>query len=109
MIEILANDSLSIGLFPEPGADEKAPDHSTLTSFKNRLVNDAGSKTYGELFDEIIRIAQEKRVESGKFQKAVMMGKTNIIWVKKGINSAIRLKICLSPKSPTTPCYPHLG
>ena len=84
MIEILANDSLSIGLFPEFGAGEKAPDHSALTSFKNRLVNDAGSKAYGELFDEITRIAQEKEVKSGKLQKAVMMGKTIIIWVRKG-------------------------
>jgi hypothetical protein len=46
MIEILANDSLSSGIFPELGADEKAPAHSTLTLLKNRLVNDAGSKAY---------------------------------------------------------------
>jgi len=38
----LANDSLSIGLFLGPGADEKAPDHSTLTLFKNRLTQNAG-------------------------------------------------------------------
>ena len=36
-IEILANDSLSIGFFPGLAADAKAPDHSTLTLFKNRL------------------------------------------------------------------------
>ena len=84
MIEILANDSLSIGLFPGPGTDEKAPDHPTLTLLKNRLVNDAGSKAYGELFDEVIRIAQEKRVKFGKLQKAVMMGKPIIIWARKG-------------------------
>ena len=77
------NDSLSIGLFPELGADEKAPDHPTLTLLKNRLVNDAGSKAYEELFDEITRIAQEKKVKSGKLQKAVMMGETIIIWVRK--------------------------
>ena len=84
MIEILANDSLSIGPFPELGADEKAPDHPPLTLLKNRLVNDAGSKVYEELFDEVIRIAQEKRVKFGKLQKAVMMGKTIIIWARKG-------------------------
>ncbi len=68
MIEILANDSLSIGLFLGLGADEKAPDHSTLTLFKNRLINNAGLKAYEELFDEIIRIAQEKGVKFGKLQ-----------------------------------------
>jgi len=84
MIEILANDSLSIGPFPELGADEKAPAHPPLTLLKNRLVNDAGSKVYEELFDEVIRIAQEKRVKFGKLQKAVMMGKPIIIWARKG-------------------------
>ena len=69
MIETLANDSLSIGLFPWTGADEKAPAHLTLTLLKNRLVNDAGSKAYEELFDEITRIAQEKRVNSYHIQK----------------------------------------
>jgi len=68
MIEILANDSLSIGLFLGLGADEKAPDHSTLTLFKNRLIDNAGTKAYEELFDEIIRIAQEKGVKFGKLQ-----------------------------------------
>jgi len=68
MIEILANDSLSIGLFLGLGADEKAPDHSTLTLFKNRLTANAGLKVYEELFDEIIRLAQEKGVKFGKLQ-----------------------------------------
>ena len=68
MIEVLANDSLSIGLFLGLGADEKAPDHSTLTLFKNRLIQNAGLKAYEELFDEIISIAQEKGVKFGKLQ-----------------------------------------
>ena len=68
MIEVLANDSLSIGLFLGLGADEKAPDHSTLTLFKNRLVENAGLKVYEELFDEIIRVAQEKGVKFGQLQ-----------------------------------------
>jgi len=68
MIEILANDSLSIGLFLGLGANEKAPDHSTLTLFKNRLINNAGLKLYEGLFDEIITISQEKGVKFGKLQ-----------------------------------------
>jgi IS5 family transposase len=68
MIEILANDSLSIGLFLGLGADEKAPDHSTLTWFKNRLVENAGLKAYEELFDDIIRIARVRGVKFGKLQ-----------------------------------------
>jgi len=68
MIEVLVNDSLSIGLFLGLGADEKAPDHSTLTLFKNRLIENASLKVYEELFDEIIRVAQEKGVKFGQLQ-----------------------------------------
>ena len=68
MIEVLANDSLSIGLFLGLGADEKSPDHSTLTLFKNRLIQNGGAKAYEELFNEIIRIAREKGVKFGKLQ-----------------------------------------
>ena len=68
MIEVLANDSLSIGFFLGLGADKKAPDHSTLTLFKNRLIENAGIKAYEELFNEIIRVAQEKGVKFGQLQ-----------------------------------------
>ena len=68
MVEELANDSLSVGLFLGIGVNEKVPDHSTLTVFKNRLVQDAGIKVYEELFNEIVRVAQEKGVKFGKLQ-----------------------------------------
>ncbi len=68
MLEILANDSLSIGLFLGFGADEKAPDHSTLTLFKNRLAQNGGLKAYEELFDEMSRVAMAKGVEFGRLQ-----------------------------------------
>lgn len=44
------------------------PDHSTLTWFKNRLIDNAGLRAYEELFDEIIRIAPYKGVKFGKLQ-----------------------------------------
>ena len=68
MIEELANDSLSVGLFLGIGANERVPDHSTLTVFKNRLVQNAGMKVYEELFNEIVRIAHEKGVKFGRLQ-----------------------------------------
>ena len=67
-VEILANDSLSIGFFLGLGADEKAPDHSTLTLFKSRLIDNAGTKAYEELFNEIIIMAIEKGIKFGKLQ-----------------------------------------
>ncbi len=68
MVEELANDSLSVGLFLGIGANEKVPDHSTLTLFKNRLMQNAGIKVYEELFNGIIRVAQDKGVKFGKLQ-----------------------------------------
>ncbi len=68
MIEVLANDSLAIGLFLGLGTDERSPDHSTLTLFKNRLIQNTGLKAYEELFGEIIKLAQEKGVRFGQLQ-----------------------------------------
>jgi len=68
MIEELANDSLSVGLFLGIGANETVPDHSTLTLFKNRLMENAGLKVYEQLFNEVVKIAQEKGVKFGKLQ-----------------------------------------
>lgn len=67
-VEALANDSLSVGCFLGVGADSLAPDHSTLSLFKNRLLEQGGKKAYEGLFNEIIKIAQEKGVRFGSIQ-----------------------------------------
>jgi len=66
MIEVLANNSLSMARLLSLGVDEKVPDHSTLTLFKNSLLQNGGKKAYEELFDEIIMIASEKVISFGK-------------------------------------------
>jgi len=67
-VEVLANDSLSVACFLGLGADEKVPDHSTLTLFKNRLMKQDGKTAYEEIFNEIVKIAQEKGVRFGQIQ-----------------------------------------
>jgi IS5 family transposase len=67
-VEEVVNDSLSAKCFAGLAANESAPDHATLTVFKNRLIEVGGMKVYEELFDEIIKIAQEKGVKFGKLQ-----------------------------------------
>jgi len=67
-VEVLANDSLSVACFLGLGADEEAPDHSTLSLFKDRLLENGRGKAYEDLLDEIIRIAKEKGVKFGKLQ-----------------------------------------
>ncbi len=73
MTEVLASNSLSITLFLELGADEKALGHSTLILCKNRLVKNTGLKATDELFDEIIPVAQEKSVKFGMVQVVVLL------------------------------------
>lgn len=67
-VEVLANDSLSVACFLGLGANDKAPDHSTLTLFKNRLVEGGGKDAYEKIFNEIVKIAQEKGVKFGSVQ-----------------------------------------
>ncbi len=66
--EVVVNENLPVKFFVGLAVDENSPDHSTLTWFKNRLIENAGIRTYDELFDGIIIIAQEKGVKFGKLQ-----------------------------------------
>lgn len=67
-VEIVANDSLSVACFLEVGADERVPDHSTLTLFKNRILEQGGQQAYEKLFNDMIEIAVEKGVRFGPIQ-----------------------------------------
>lgn len=67
-IERIINDSISMKAFLHIALDEAAPDHSTLTKFKNRILDfDArnDSNLLKEFFDEIIVLAQIKGVDLG--------------------------------------------
>lgn len=70
-IERIINDSISMKAFLHISLDEAAPDHSTLTKFKNRIFDfDERNATdlLKEFFDEIILLAQEKNIDLGLTQ-----------------------------------------
>jgi len=48
------------------GADEPAPDHSSLTTFKERIIGAVGIKGYEAIFNELLRIAMEKGIVFGQ-------------------------------------------
>src|SRR3990172_5363676 len=48
--------------------DEAAPDHASLTVFKNRLLARRGEQVFTALFQDIIRLAQERGVGFGRIQ-----------------------------------------
>lgn len=66
--EDFANLHLAGKFFVGLGADELAPDHSTLTTFKDRITKSSGLKAYEALFNEMVRIAIEKGVRFGSVQ-----------------------------------------
>lgn len=74
-IERIVNDSISMKTFLGIALNEPAPDHSSLTRFKNRLLeykartNDE-KDIFREMSDEIILLAQEKGIDLG-FTQAI--------------------------------------
>ncbi len=66
--EELSNDSLAVKCFLGLGADEKAPDHSTLSVFKARLLKGQGLADYEALLREVVCLAQEKGIVLGRVQ-----------------------------------------
>ena len=59
---------LTFKYFVGLGVDEKAPDHSTLTYFKERLEEGGGKSAYDELLREIVNQIREKGIEFGSIQ-----------------------------------------
>jgi len=66
--EVVANDSLSIKWFLGLAVDEPAPDHSTLTKFKGRLIERGKLEAAEGLLGEIITLAQEQDITFGSVQ-----------------------------------------
>ena len=66
--EVYVNDSLSAKYFLRLAVDEAAPDHSTLTAFKRRIVERGEDKLLEELLQEVVRTAQRQGVVFGSIQ-----------------------------------------
>jgi len=66
--ETYVNDSLSAKYFLGLALDEAAPDHSTLTKFKERLIRNQTMSQVESLLAEIVRIAIDKGIEFGSVQ-----------------------------------------
>jgi IS5 family transposase len=47
---------------------QKAPDHSSLTVFKDRVLAKKGPQGFEELFQQVVRLARQKGIEFGKIQ-----------------------------------------
>jgi IS5 family transposase len=67
-VEVYVNENLPAKYFVGLAVDQKAPDHSTLTAFRRRLLKRGKLTIFEQMLDEIVRIAQEKGVTFGSIQ-----------------------------------------
>lgn len=67
-IEQTVNDTLSMKYFVGLGADELAPDHSSLTRFKERLLKGGGQTGYDQLLRAILKEAVRLGIQFGSVQ-----------------------------------------
>jgi len=66
--EEVANFNLVVKYFLGLGVNERAPDHTTLTAFKKRILENGKLKAYEKLLKEITKIALEKGIKFGSLQ-----------------------------------------
>lgn len=67
-IERYVNDSISMKAFLGLAIERQAPDHSSMTIFKERIIKKGKLEIMKELFVEIIEAAQAKGVKLGSIQ-----------------------------------------
>ena len=67
-VEDYCNFYLPAKCFLGLGVDERPPDHSTLSAFKGRLLQNGNLGVFEQLLSEIISIALEKGIKFGSLQ-----------------------------------------
>jgi IS5 family transposase len=67
-VESTVNDTLSMKFFLGLAVDEVAPDHSTLSAFRARIIANGREEKLQELLADIVQIAKEKGIEFGTIQ-----------------------------------------
>lgn len=67
-VEVYINENLPAKYFVGLAVDQKAPDHSTLTVFRERLLQRGKQQVFQELLEEIVQIALESGIKFGSIQ-----------------------------------------
>ena len=67
-VEVYLNENLPAKYFVGLAVDEPAPDHSTLTVFRERLVQRGREQAFAGMLEEIIQIALQKGIQFGAIQ-----------------------------------------
>ena len=67
-VEVYINENLPAKFFLGLAVDQKAPDHSSLTVFRERLIVRGKLKVFEEMLEEIVKIARDRGVQFGSIQ-----------------------------------------
>ncbi|MFZ0534733.1 MAG: transposase [Anaerolineales bacterium] len=67
-VEVYLNENLPAKYFVGLAADQSAPDHSTLTVFRERLIQRGKLKVFEEMLEEIVKIALQSGIQFGSIQ-----------------------------------------
>lgn len=66
--EVYVNDNLSAKYFVGLAVDQKAPDHSTLTVFRERLQQNGKLAVFEDMLAEIVQMAVDSGIQFGSIQ-----------------------------------------
>jgi IS5 family transposase len=67
-VDVYINENLPAKYFVGLAVDQSAPDHSTLTVFRERLIQRGKLKVFGEMLEEIVKIALQSGIQFGSIQ-----------------------------------------
>ncbi|MCW4004306.1 MAG: transposase [Candidatus Bathyarchaeota archaeon] len=67
-VEVYINENIPAKYFLGMAVDEKAPDHSSLTVFRERLVRCGKEEAFREILEEIVKMALRKGIQFGAIQ-----------------------------------------
>jgi len=67
-VEVYINENLPAKFFVGLAVDQNAPDHSTLTVFRERLIERGKLKVFEEMLEEIVQAAQQSGMQFGSIQ-----------------------------------------
>jgi len=66
-VEVFVNENLPAKYFVGLGLDHRAPDHSTLSVFRGRLIKQGNLRFFEALLAEIVQMAKEQASNLGIF------------------------------------------
>lgn len=67
-VEVYVNENMPAKYFVGLAADQSAPDHSTLSVFRERLVKRGRQKVFEDLLEEIVQLALHQDIRFGAIQ-----------------------------------------